>query len=137
MLLPQNQRRSNGGVLHCCKTISSTIRSKTPDILKRRNKINTFKHNLKERYSLACIVLSCHQQNGYIIVNFDDKDIFDILFLLFPFLIFNLVFNHFFVTFYISLTNTHLRTYSLTSLDAQYKYLDSLFFFYPKLEAIK
>ena len=51
-------------------------------------------------------MLSCRQQNGYIIVNFDDKDIFDILFLLFAFLIFNLVFNHFYHFILTILKNT-------------------------------
>ena len=40
----------------------------------------------------ACIVLSCHQQKCYIFVNIDEYNLFDILLLLFTFLVFNLVF---------------------------------------------
>ena len=47
------------------------------------------------------IVLSCHQQKCYIFVNYDEYNLFDILVLLFMFLIVNLVFNHFFVIFHI------------------------------------
>ena len=50
----------------------------------------------------ACIVLSCHQQK-HIFINFDEYNLIDILLLLFTFLIFNLVFNHFFVIFHIFL----------------------------------
>ena len=49
----------------------------------------------------ACIVLSCHQQKCYIFVNFDEYNLFEILLLLFTFLVFNLVFKHFFVIFHI------------------------------------
>ena len=129
--------------------IGPTIWSKTPDMLKRTNNLNTFKNNLKEHYlkelkhssSLAlylennslqpslllvytlflnrhystfdegpqckykqfyaCIVLSCHQRKCYVFVNFDNTTFFDILLVLFTLLIFNLVFNHFFVIFHI------------------------------------
>ena len=52
---------------------------------------------------IACIVLSCHQQKCQIFVNFDKSNLFDILLLLFTFLIFNLLFSHFFVIFHIFL----------------------------------
>ena len=45
-------------------------------------------------------MLSCHQQKCYIFVNFDEYNLFEIL-LLFTFLVFNLVFKHFFVIFHI------------------------------------
>ena len=44
-----------------------------------------------------------HQQKCYIFASFDEYNLFDILLLLFTFLIFNLVFNHFFVIFHIFL----------------------------------
>ena len=43
----------------------------------------------------ACRVLACNQQKYYIFVNIDEYKLFDILLLLFMFLIFSLVFNHF------------------------------------------
>ena len=46
-------------------------------------------------------MLACNQQKYYIFVNFDEYNVSDILFLLFTFLIFSLVFNHF-VIFHIS-----------------------------------
>ena len=46
-------------------------------------------------------MLSCNQQKCYIFVNIDDYNLFHILLLLFTFLIFNLVFNRFFVIFHI------------------------------------
>ena len=66
-------------------------------------------------------MLSCHQQKCYIFVNIDEYNPFDILLLLFTFLIFNLVFSHFFVIFHIFFSaNTHLRTYFRKVTTKQY-----------------
>ena len=46
-------------------------------------------------------MLSYNQQKCYIFVNIDEYNLFDILLLLFTFLIFNLVFNRFFVIFHV------------------------------------
>ena len=45
MPLSQNQRRPNSAVLHWSNHIEQT-----PDMLKRKNNLNTFKHNLTEHY---------------------------------------------------------------------------------------
>ena len=64
----------------------------------------------------ACIVLSCHQHKCYIFVNIDEYNLFDILLLLFTFLIFNLVFNHFLVIFHIFFDKCTLTDLRLASL---------------------
>ena len=58
-------------------------------------------------------MLSCHQQKCYIFVNFDEYNLFDIVLLLFMFLILNLDFNHFFVILHI-----FFGKYTLTFLSA-------------------
>ena len=62
----------------------------------------------------ACTVLFCEQQKCYIYANIDEYNLFDILLLLFTFLIVNLVFDHFFVIFHIffgKYTLTYLLIY--------------------------
>ena len=61
----------------------------------------------------VCIVLSCHQLKCYIFVTIDECNLFDILLLLFTFLIFNLIFNHFFVICHIFFGKSLLLTYEL------------------------